>query len=204
MTSIGPATPAEFVTCTSCGDAGPAGSICPTCGGTKRIPLAATPALSPRRRWRLRVLRAGRATVVIGLLVSLGYLLFSAWVTGPPIASDPLTTTGAYTVPAGSFFFLSGQIVGGDYILGNYSVVAPVGAYVTCAVYNSTEFVAFGHHQSASPSWSLPAQLGGRIIFDALYTDTFSIVFVNPYPAESGINLTVFATTTYETNIVLG
>jgi hypothetical protein len=141
--------------------------------------------------------------LVVAVVVGLTYVMVGAVWSGPPSYADPLTTRGSYTIAPGSFAYLSGSITGEDYIVGNYTVVTPAGTNVSFQVYNQSEFVAFVHHQPASAQLSLSPPGGGRIVFAAPYTDTFYFVWANPFPASSGITLSVYAVTNYETNVVL-
>ena len=131
-------------------------------------------------------------------------MLLGAVLTGPPSYPDPLTRAGVIHVPAGNFSYLMGSITGEDYIVGNYSVVAPAQANVTFQVFNQSQFVAFVHHQPTRSVWSVAPVSNARIVFAAPYTDTFYLVWENPYPASSGVALNVYASTTYQSNVVIG
>lgn len=152
----------------------------------------------------MRLVQGLRALAVVGIVVGVSYVLLGAVLTGPPSYPDPLTRSGLLTVPAGNISYLVGSITGEDYIVGNYSVVAPAQANVSFQVFNQTQFVAYVHHQPTRSIWSIAPLSSGRIVFAAPYTDTFYLVWENPYPASSGVSLRVYAVTTYTSNVVLG
>lgn len=141
---------------------------------------------------------------MVVVIVGLAWAIGSAVYTGPPVYSDPLTTQGSYHLAPGHFTFLSGAITGEDYIVGNYTVTDPVGAAVVFQVFNSTSFQAFDAGKPATPQWSVAGEPSGRIVFAAPYTDTFYFVFQNPYESTSGINETLYASTAYQSNVVIG
>ncbi len=149
----------------------------------------------------LQILRVG---VVVGVALGLAYAITSAVWSGPPSIPDPLTTQGTLSVGAGNFSYLSGWITGEDYVDGNFTVVHPLGVPIDFAVYNSTEFSRFANHETAASIWSTSNQSTARIIFAAPYTDVFYLVFQNPYPVSSGINVAVYEVTSYQTNVVIG
>lgn len=197
------ATP--WKTCRVCGDAvPPEAAQCPTCGAPGALAPSEVAGLPRRTRWRVVSTRGLRALVVVAVVVGIGYFLISAVWTGPASFPDPLTTQGSYTLAAGRYVALVGDITGEDYIVGNYSVQFPPGTLLGFAVYNSTEFSAFRAGANATASWTIAPQTTGRIVFAAPYTDSFALVFTNPYPASSGISVTFYETTTYESNVVIG
>jgi len=142
-----------------------------------------------------------RALLVAGVAVGLAYTLISTALSGPPNVADPLTTSGTYTIGPGAYAVISGEVTGGDFVVGNYTTVAPAGASLAVAVYNATEWTRFANGAPATPAWSIPAQPAARIIFSAPYTDTFYFVFENPYPASSPWNITAYVVTQYESNV---
>jgi hypothetical protein len=194
--------PATWGMCRTCGAAvAPGREHCELCGADRPVAakdVAAAPR-GVRRRWTLT--RLARAAAVIGVVVALGAALIPPALSGPPSVQDPLTTAAAYRLGPGNATTLEGEITGGDYVLGNYSTIDPYGASVTIAVFNATGWTAFVHHEPATPAWSLPSQPSGRIVFTATYTDTFVFVLTNPYPTSSGVNVTVYLTTQYESNV---
>ena len=202
MTAAPPSAEA-WGTCRLCGDAVPPGAAeCPICAQST---TAALPTKLLRRRsgrW-LRLVQSVRVLLVLGVVVGLAIVLLQAVWSGPPSYPDPLTTQGTHLVPAGNISYLSGSITGEDYITGNYTVLSPVGANVTFAVYNVTEFIAFYHHEAAQPQLLITGHASGRIVFAAPYTDTFFFVWESPFPASTGPNENVYVVTTYETNVVL-
>lgn len=196
------ATNGVWGSCRFCGAAvAPRASSCGICG--EAAPVAAGElAHAPRSvRRRLLLTRAIRAAAVIGAALVLVAAIVPAALSGPPNVADPLTTQGTYVLPAGTFTTITGEVTGGDFVVGNYSTFDPIGANVGLAVYNSTGWAAFLAHTSASPVWSLPNQPVGRIIFSAAYTDTYTFVVTNPYAAASGFNVTVYVATQYESNV---
>lgn len=197
-----PAVGTTWGMCRTCGAAVPPGSAaCPLCGADR--PLAAKDvARAParvRRRWRWT--RLVRAAAVLGVIAFLAVALVPPALSGPPSVQDPLTTVGSYRLGPGQSTAISGDITGGDYVLGNYSTTDPFGADVVVAVYNTSGYAAFLQHRPATPVWSLPSQPSGRIIFTATYTDSFAFVVTNPYPVSSGVNVTVYVATQYESNV---
>lgn len=194
--------PRDWQTCGLCGEAMPPGGPCPTCGKTPTAPK--NPAQAARRRRWSQTIGWLRVLIVVGVVVGLTWAILSAVYTGPPVYGDPLTTQGSYHLSPGRFTFLAGAITGEDYIVGNYTVTDPVGAAIDLQVYNSTSFGAFEHGLPATPQWAVSGEPAGRIVFAAPYTDTFYFVFENPYEPTSGINETIYATTEYQSNVVIG
>lgn len=194
--------PEAWGMCRTCGAAVPPRSTdCPLCGADRPVAagdLAGAPR-QLRRRWAYT--RWFRGALVVGVIVALGAALIPPALTGPPTVQDPLTTAGAYRLGPGNSTAIEGEITGGDYVLGNYSTIEPVGSTVVVAVYNSTAWAARVAGQPASPSWSLPAQPSGRIVFSATYTDSFVFVVTNPYPVTTGVNVTVYLVTSYQSNV---
>ena len=183
----------------------PNAAACPTCAETRpAVRSSEIPHLPPRLRHRVRLLQIARVTVVLAVVVGLAVAIGSAVWGGAPTYPDPLTTKGTLSVGAGNFSYLSGWITGEDYIDGNFTVVYPVGVPINFAVYNASEFTHYVDHRSASPVWSTTNDSSARIVFAAPYTDQFFLVFENPYPATSGINVQVYETTNYQTNVVIG
>ena len=134
--------------------------------------------------------------------VGLAYAIVSAVVEGPPVlVGDPLTTQGAYTIGPGNLTSISGEITGGDYVIGNYSSIQPVGTNIGLSVYNSSGWATFQSGGAATPAWSPPPSPGGRIVYSAPVTDTYYFVFSNPYPVSSHLTVEVYVTTTYESNV---
>ncbi|MGP8078299.1 MAG: hypothetical protein ACLQD8_04060 [Thermoplasmata archaeon] len=197
-----PPEPAPWGSCRFCGVAvRPEALTCGICGADGPIAaggLASAPRTVRRRvRWTATL----RTLIVIGVAVGLAYTLIDAVLTGPPSVADPLTTSGVHSIPVGSVFVLSGDITGGDYVIGNYTTIDPAGLSLAVAVYNSTEWSALGLGRGAVSAWSSPPQPAGRIIFSAPYTDSYYFEFTNPYPTTSGLNVTAYITTEYESNV---
>lgn len=200
-----PRPPAGWRTCVSCGDALLAGDArCPTCGSDRVVQEGEVGTLPRSARYRFKALRNLRVLAIVVAILALGYVLVDAVRNGPPTYADPLTTKGAYVIPAGNYTYLSGNVTGEDYIVGNYSVVAPTGAAVGFWIFNTTEFVQFLHHQGSASQWTIAPQTSARIVWAAPYTDLFYLVWANPFPVGSGTNVTVYATTNYMSNIVIG
>ena len=192
-------------TCRVCGGAVPAEErVCPTCGQTTSVPTDQIAQLPRGPRRRVRAVQLARSAIVIAVAVGLAYALISAVWSGPPTFADPLTTRGTYTIAPGNFTYLSGWITGEDYIDGNYTVLSPVGTQLVFQVYNTTGFVNYVHHRAAMPQWNQTGPDKSGIVFAAPYTDTFYLVFANPYIPTSGITLTVYIATNYQSNVVIG
>jgi hypothetical protein len=198
---------ARWGSCSFCGDAVPPdATICPTCGKEQGTPAERVAAnRRPAARRRATLLRWLRALVVVGIVAAIGWAILSAEISGPTTYADPLTGSWTFSVPAGGWHLLAGNITGEDYIEGNFSVLTPVSAEMMMYVYNSTEFSAFYSGQSAQAAAVPYVNVSSaRIVFAAPYTDEFFFVFENPYPVASNITERVYVTTTYETNVVLG
>ena len=136
--------------------------------------------------------------VILGLFYAIG----SAVLQGPPVLTgDPLTTAGAYEIGPGNFTVLSGEITGGDYVIGNFSSFAPVGTNIALTVYNESAWSDFRNGSLPDPAWSVAPSPAGRIVYSAPVTDTYYFVFSNPYPVASGLTIGVYVATTYEPNV---
>ncbi len=189
-----------------CGDAVPSGATtCPTCGKELPVPAAEPGTLPARVRRRLALHRGLRAVVVTAVVVGIVYFVVSAVWSGPPTFVAPLTESRSFMLPAGNFTYLAGSITGEDYITGNFTVVNPPGARVSLLVFSSSEFLAYvAHLPAATAAPPIHNVSASRIVFAAPYTDTFYFVFENPYPAGSGIEEQIYASTHYQTNVIVG
>jgi hypothetical protein len=197
--------PNAWRTCRVCAGAVPFDEkICPTCGQSSSVASDQIGQLPRGPRRRVRVVQFARALIVAGVAVFLAYAIISAVYTGPPVIADPLTTTGTYTIGPGNYTVLSGAITGEDYIDGNYTIINPVGTQLVFQVYNSSSFPAWQAGQSAMPQWNQTGPDQGALVFAAPYTDTFYLVFENPYLPTSGITMTVYIVTNYQSNVVIG
>ncbi|MCI4354898.1 MAG: hypothetical protein L3K06_05980 [Thermoplasmata archaeon] len=200
-----PAEPGAWRTCRVCGGAVPFNErICPTCGQSSSVATDQIAQLPRGPRRRVRAAQYLRAAIVVGVAVGLSYALLSAVWSGPPTFSDPLTTRGTYVLGPGNFTYLAGWITGEDYIDGNYTVTNPVGTSLVFQVYNASGFSDWFHHRPATPQWNQTGADSGAIVFAAPYTDTFYLVFENPYIPTSGITMTVYIATNYQSNVVIG
>jgi hypothetical protein len=196
------ADPAAWGACRYCGVATPAGAAaCPICGAPAPVAAREMGSVAPSVKRRLRLTGGLRALIVVAVAVGLAYTMISAVLSGPPVAPDPLTTTGTYTVGPGHFVLLWGEISGGDYVVGNFTTVDPAGTSVAVAVYNSSEWSLFVNGTPAASAYSIPANPDARIVFTAAYTDNFYFVFTNPYPSSSNLTVTVYIATQYESNV---
>jgi len=139
--------------------------------------------------------------IVLAVIGTLAYALISTVIAGPPNVPDPLTTSGMHTLAPGARWVISGEISGGDYVVGNFTSVRPLGASIEVAAYNSTEWGRFANGSVGTPAYTIPPAPSAEIVYSAPYTDTFYFVFTNPYPASSGLNVTVYESTTYESNV---
>jgi len=194
--------PNAWGACRFCGGAvRPGAKACGICGAASPIPASELATAPPRVRRRLFLTHGLRTVIVIAAAVALSYALVSDALSGPPAVADPLTTAGAYTLGPGNFTALNGEITGGDYVVGNFTTVDPAGTEIAMAVYNSTEWPLFLSGGSAVASYAINPQPSGRIIFSPLYTDSFTFVFTNPYPASSHLSVRVYVTTQYESNV---
>jgi hypothetical protein len=194
--------PSVWGTCRTCGTAvAPGARTCALCGGDR--PIAAGGLSSAPRAVRRRVALTNwlRGVLVVGVAVALGYTLVGAALSGPPTVADPLTTTGTYTLGPGSRPILSGDVTGGDYVIGNFTSLRPYAANVELSAYNSSGWVALLQNRTSSPVWTTPVEGSGRIVFGAEYTDTYTFVLTNPYPAATHLNITVYVATQYESNV---
>jgi hypothetical protein len=193
---------AVWGSCRYCGTAvAPGAMACGLCGADRPVPAAVLASAPVAVRRRIALTSWLRAILVVGVAVALAYTLIDAVVTGPPVVADPLTTSGMYTVSPGYLAILSGNVTGGDYVVGNFTSVDPYDANVTLSAYNSSQWTSFVVNGSGTPSWSTPSEGSGRIIFSAEYTDTYTFVLTNAYPATTGPAITVYVTTTYESNV---
>jgi hypothetical protein len=193
---------ATWGSCRYCGTAvEPGATACGLCGADRPVAAASFPSAPVAVRRRIVLTNWFRAVLVVGIAVALAYTLVDTVLTGPPNVADPLTTAGTYTLGPGSRAFLSGDVTGGDYVIGNFTSVAPYDANVVLSTYNSTGWIALLQNRTATPVWSTPAEGSGRIVFTAEYTDTYTFVLTNPYPASSHLNITVYVATEYESNV---
>jgi len=193
----------EWGTCPFCGVAVPAGATtCGICGD--QHPLAATEvAKAPRRvrRW-IGLTRAFRALIVVAVVAGLTYAILSAVLSGPPtLASDPLTTTGTYTLGPGNYTVIYGEITAGDYVTGNFTAVKPVGVNVAVAVYNTTEWAQFRTGADPAPLYTITPTYNAQIVYSPVVTDTYYFVFTNPYPTSSHLTIGVYIATLYNANV---
>ncbi len=188
--------------CRFCGVAVPYGAnSCEICGTGRPLSAAEIPRASVSVRRRLRLTGLLRSVIVVAVVAGVAYAIVSAELSGPPVLTgDPLTTSGTYALGPGNFTVLSGEINGGDYVLGNFTSVNPVGTDVVVAVYNSTAWVAFVSHEPATPAWSLGPSFDGRIVFSPLVTDTYYFAFTNPYAPSTHLTIEVYIATEYEAN----
>ena len=194
--------PRTWGSCQFCGVAVPAGALhCPICGADAPV-AAGRLADAPRGvRRRVRWTAALRTFLVVGVAVALAYTLIQAAWSGPPNVADPLTTAGVYSIPVGESMVIAGDITGGDYVVGNFTTIDPGGLSLAVTVYNQTAWLDHSAGRPATSAWSVPAQPNGRIIFTAPYTDLYYFVFSNPYPTPSGLGVTAYVTTQYESNV---
>ncbi len=179
----------------------PNDKVCPECGAPDPIRAAEVATLPKSVRRRQKATNLLRTLVVIGIAVGLGYTLLSTLIAGPPVVDDPLDTQGLYTIGPGNYTIISGDITGGDFVIGNFSTTAPAALDVVLDVYNSTEMPQFINGLNPTPQYTLGPTTNGRIVFSAEYTDTYYFIFTNPYPASSHITYIAEITTTYESSV---
>ncbi|HTS33624.1 MAG TPA: hypothetical protein VMI55_06800 [Thermoplasmata archaeon] len=197
-----PVTDRSWGACRYCAVAVPPGATkCPECGAPDPITSRELPKLRGRVRRRIQTLNFFRTLIVIGVAGGLAYTMISLAISGPPTVPDPLTTAGTWTIGAGNFTVISGEITGGDYVQGNFTTTDPAGTNLGVAVYNSTQWVQFVEGQDPAPQWSTGPSDQGLIVFAAPYTDTFTFVFTNPYPPVTHLTIEAYIVTTYESNV---
>jgi hypothetical protein len=188
--------------CRFCSVAVPPGAAkCSICGAPDPIRASDMATVSKSQRRRLRATGAFRTLIVVAVSLGLAYTMISLVIGGPPVVADPLTTDGVYTMGPGNFTIISGEITGGDFVIGNFSTTSPVGLNIELAVYNSTQMPQFINGLGPVPQYTLGPSPSGRIVFSAPYTDTYSFVFMNPYPASSHLTYLAQISTTYESNV---
>ena len=135
-------------------------------------------------------------------MAALLYAIVPAVLQGPLVLSgDPLTTSGTYRIGPGNYTVIAGEMTGGDYVIGNFTAIEPVGLNVALAVYNSTGWNAFLADAAASPVWTLPSTGAGRIVYSPPVTDTYYFVFTNPYAPSTHLTVAVYIVTQYEPNV---
>jgi hypothetical protein len=153
-------------------------------------------------RRRLKFTGFLRTFVVVAVVVGLAYAMVSAVLQGPPVLTgDPLTTQGGYLVGPGNHTEISGEISGGDYVVGNYSSFDPVGTDIVFVVYNSSEWSSFSGGGTPTPAYAGATSYSGRIVYSAPVTDTYYFVFTNPYPTSSHLTIGIYVATEYESNV---
>jgi hypothetical protein len=195
--------PATWSTCATCGDALPPGArACPTCG-KETSGQATAEGLTPKTRRRLKIHRGLRIFLVVGVAVALIGVMALAVYQGPPVAADPLTNTWVYNITAGNYSVFSGSVTGGDYIAGNFTVVTPPGANVLFEVFNNSSYRQFAAGLPAVPQAPSSNATEGVIDFAAVVTDTYYFVWVDAYAAPSHIDITVYASTEYMSNVLV-
>ncbi len=188
--------------CRFCGTAvAPGATECGLCGEGRPIPAGGLSGAPRRVQRRVALMNWLRALIVVGVGVGLAYAMIDAVLTGPPNVPDPLTTSGTYTVGPGWEGFLYGEVTGGDYVVGNFSSIHPFDAEIAISAYNASQWKLLATTGTGTPAWSTPAEGSGRIVFTALYTDNYTFVLTNPYPVTTHLNITVYVSTTYESNV---
>jgi hypothetical protein len=188
--------------CRFCGVAvEPGVAKCGICGAPAPLSAAEVKGATGPTRRRIRLTGLLRTLIVVGVSVGLAVSLITLVLQGPPSVSDPLTTAGMYTIGPGNYTIISGEITGGDFVIGNFTTAAPVGTDLTLLVFNSTEISSYLAGEPSSSVYNVSPTDNGRIIYSAPYTDTFSFVFLNPYPVASGLNVQAYIVTNYESNV---
>jgi len=193
---------AVWGSCRFCGTAvAPGASACGLCGADRPVPASALPSAPVAVRRRITLTNWLRALIVLAVAVGLSWTLIDSVLTGPPAVPDPLTTTGTYAVPPGSTPILTGEVTGGDYVVGNFTSVRPYLAEITLSVFTAQGWRGLQENGSGSPVWSSPSEGSGRIIFSALYTTNYTFVLTNSYAEAAHLNITVYVATEYESNV---
>lgn len=198
-----PDAPGTWGFCRFCGVAVPYGaSRCVECGADRPLTPAEFRTAPKSLRRRIQFTGFLRSFVVVAVIIGLAYLMITTVLQGPPVlVGDPLTTQGGYLVGPGNFTALSGEITGGDFVVGNYSSFDPIGMNVAYAVYNSSEWTSRLAGESPAPTFAGALASSGRIIYSAPVTDTYYFVFTNPYPVASHLTIGIYVTTEYESNV---
>jgi hypothetical protein len=179
----------------------PGATTCGICGAENVLRAAQIATASRRQRRRLQMTNVFRSFIVLVVVLGLGYTMISLVVQGQPNVPDPLTTSGYYAIAPGNYTFLSGNITGGDFVLGNFSTSDPVGLDLGLAVYNSTEWPQFLAGLGPTPQYTIAPTTDGHLVFSAPTTDLFYFVFTNPYPVSSHLGYTAQITTEYASNV---
>lgn len=197
------AVPGAWGACRFCGVAVPAGAAkCEICGAERPLAAAEIPSAPKAVRRRLRLTGLLRSVIVVAVVVGITYAVVSAVIQGPPVLTgDPLNTAATLLIGPGNFSMFWGEITGGDFVIGNFSSVAPAGTNVRLTVYNTTQWEAFVAHEPTGSSWSVPASDAGRIVYSAPVTDNYYFVFSNPYAPSTHLTISVYETTQYESNV---
>jgi hypothetical protein len=198
-----PPSPATWGACRFCGVANPPGAVqCEICGAADPVAASAMASAPRSVRRRIRLTGGLRAFIVVVVVVGLAYTLLGTVLSGPPSAADPLTTSGMYAIGAGNYTVISGEITGGDFVIGNWTAVTPPGANITINVYNQTQWSSYlGGTLPGTPQWTNSGSGAGRIIYSAPVTDNYYFVVSNPYPAASHLTIDVYVTTEYQSNV---
>ena len=189
--------------CRFCGVAvAPDAEKCGICGAPNPLSAQEAAASPVRlRRW-LALTKSFRILVVVVVVAGLAYAIVSAEMSGPPnLVGDPLTTAGAYTLGPGNYTVLSGDITGGDYVTGNFTAIHPQGVNIDLSVYNSTEWTQFQAGENPTPLYTQGPAYNTSLVYSPLVTDTYYFVFSNPYASSTGLVVTVYITTLYNSNV---
>jgi hypothetical protein len=139
--------------------------------------------------------------LILGLVIGLTVTLSLAVQEGPPVAADPLTGTWVYDLTPGNYSVFAGNITGGDYITGNFTIVTPPGAVVYFVVYNSSSYGQFRAGEPATPAQAPINETSGLILFSPIVTDDYFFVWIDQYPISSHITMTLYAETQYMSNV---
>lgn len=199
-----PARPsAEWGACRFCGVANPPNATkCEICGAEHPVAASELATAPPAVRRRIKLTGWLRAFIVVVVVVGLTYTLVGVVLSGPPNVPDPLTTAAMYAIGPGNVTVISGEITGGDFVIGNWTAVSPPGSNITIVVYNQTQWSSYlGGTLPGTPQWSNAGVTTGRIIFSAPVTDNYYFVVGNPYPVASHLTVDVYVTTEYQSNV---
>jgi hypothetical protein len=198
-----PSAPGTWGACPFCGAAvPPTAKHCPMCGDDAPVRARDLPSAPKSVRRRIQMTGALRGVIVAGVSIALAVSIITSVLQGPPVVPDPLTTAGTYALGPGNTTVIDGEITGGDFVLGNYTVMTPPGVNVTLNVYNSTQWTTIVEGGlPGPPQWSTTPGPNEQIIYSAPYTDTFYFVFGNPYPISYHLTIEVYILTQYESNV---
>jgi len=198
-----PPSPGEWGACQFCGVANPPNATkCVICGADHPLRPAELPNAPRSVRRRIRLTGWLRSFIIIVVIVGLAYTLAGVILSGPPNVADPLTTAAMYAIGPGNTTVISGEISGGDFVIGNWTAVNPPGSNVSIVVYNQTQWSNYlSGTLPGTPQWTNSGGTSGRIVYSAPVTDNYYFIIGNPYPLSSHLVIDVYVVTEYQSNV---